>query len=584
MYFIEYFRKALDRMLRPMILDCLKGYDRKQLFADLTAGLIVGILTIPLSIAFAIASGVSPEKGIVTAFIGGFVLSLLGGSRVQICGPTGAFVIILFGIVQQYGVDGLATATLMAGLILAIMGFSGLGSVIKFIPYPVTVGFTSGIAVIIFTSQISDLLGLSIKDMPADFIGKWAEYAKVVSGVNLHAAALGGFTLLILIFWPKISRRVPGALMAIILSAAAAKIFGLNVETIGSRFGNITSTLPTPVMPNLDYSVIRGLISPAVSIALLGAIEALLSATVADGMIGGKHRSNMELVAQGAANILSPLFGGIPATGAIARTAANIRNGGRTPIAGITHAVVALLIMICLGQWVKLIPLAALAAVLVMVSYNMSEWRTFIGLLKNQRSDVAVLVITFALTVLADLTEAIQVGVVLSAILFMRRLTMVSGVEVISREISDGDQNSLISEDDAKELKRVPPGTDVYEINGPFFFGTAFKFEEGIESVSAVGKQLKARILRMRNVPVIDSTGLNALRQFLSQCNRHKITLILSGVQPAVLRAIRKTGLDEQIGHENITNNFKSAVARAKIVHGWLAKPQDDRAVEDGYE
>jgi len=555
-------------MLRPMILDCLKGYNRKQLLTDLSAGLIVGILTIPLSIAFAIASGVSPEKGLVTAFIGGFVLSLLGGSRVQICGPTGAFVIILFGIVQQYGVDGLATATLMAGIILAVMGISGLGSVIKFIPYPVTVGFTSGIAVIIFTSQISDLFGLSIKDVPADFIGKWAKYAGGVSGINWRAAAVGGFTLLVLIFWPKISRRVPGALAAIVVSAAAVKLLGWDVETIGSRFGDISSGLPAPVMPNLNYSVIRELVSPAISIALLGAIEALLSATVADGMIGGKHRSNMELLAQGAANIVSPLFGGIPATGAIARTAANIRNGGRTPIAGITHALVALFIMLCLGQWVKLIPLAALAAILVIVAYHMSEWRTFVGLFKNQRSDVAVLVITFALTVLADLTAAIQVGVVLSAILFMRRLTAVSGVEVISREISDGGKNSaLISDEDARDLKNVPPGTDVYEINGPFFFGTAFKFEEGIESANAAGEHLKARILRMRNVPVIDSTGLNALRQFSSQCNRQKITLILSGVQPAVLRAIQKAGLDEQIGAENITSHFKLAVERAKTVH-----------------
>jgi len=572
-------------MLRPMILDCLKGYNRKQLFTDLTAGLIVGILTIPLSIAFAIASGVSPEKGLVTAFIGGFVLSLLGGSRVQICGPTGAFVIILFGIVQQYGVDGLATATLMAGIILAVMGISGLGAVIKFIPYPVTVGFTSGIAVVIFTSQISDLFGLSIKDAPADFIGKWAKYAGSAAGINWRAAAVGGVTLLILIFWPKISRRVPGALAAIVISAAAVKIFGWDVETIGSRFGDISSGLPAPVMPNLDYSVIRELVSPAISIALLGAIEALLSATVADGMIGGKHRSNMELLAQGAANIISPLFGGIPATGAIARTAANIRNGGRTPVAGITHALVTLFIMLCLGQWVKLIPLAALAAVLVIVAYHMSEWRTFIGLFKNQRSDVAVLVITFALTVLADLTAAIQVGVVLSAILFMRRITMVSGVEVISREISDGGKNgALISEDDARDLKHVPPGTDVYEINGPFFFGTAFKFEEGIESANAVEKKTKARILRMRNVPVIDSTGLNALRQFSSQCNRQKITLILSGVQPAVLRAIQRAGLDEQIGPENITSHFKLAVERAKIVHGWLAEPQAWNAANEGKE
>ncbi|MCL2218532.1 MAG: sulfate permease [Chitinispirillia bacterium] len=561
-------------MLRPMILDCLKGYDRKRFMTDLTAGTIVGIVAIPLAIAFAIASGVGPEKGLITAVVAGFVISLLGGSRVQIGGPTGAFVIILFGIVEQYGTGGLATATLMAGLILVAMGVSGLGSVIKFIPYPVIVGFTSGIAVVIFTSQIRDLLGLSIEKLPGDFIGKWAMYFQSITHLNWHAAVIAAFSLLILNVWPKINRKLPGSLIAIFAAVAAVKILGWDVETIGSRFGEISSTLPAPVLPDLKFATIQALISPAISIALLGAIEALLSAVVADGMTGGKrHRSNMELVAQGAANIVSPLFGGIPATGAIARTATNIRNGGRTPIAGIIHAVVVLFIMLFLGKWVKHIPLAALGAILVMVSYNMSEWRTFVTLWKNPRSDVAVLLITFTLTVLADLVVAIQAGVVLSVLLFMRQMAKVSGVTEVSRELSGSSSEESASryDDDAKDLKRVPPETDVYEVNGPFFFGTAFKFEEAVGDES---KLMKIRILRMRNVPIIDSSGINALRLFSAQCNKKKITLILSGVQRPVLRAIIKAELVGQIGHANITTHFDRAVDRAWVVYGGTPPPK----------
>ncbi len=550
-------------MLRPKILDVLKGYSRHQFISDLTSGLIVGIVAIPLAIAFAIASGVSPDKGLVTAVIAGFMISLLGGSRVQIGGPTGAFVVILYGIVQQYGIGGLATATLMAGLILVAMGITGLGAVIKFIPYPVTIGFTSGIAVIIFSSQVRDLFGFQVANVPADFFDKWLVYIKYAGSFNWQAVLVSAVSLLILIFWPRVSKRVPGSLVALLVAVAGVQLLHFQVETIGSRFGEIPSMLPAPVLPDIRFSTIKALISPAISIALLGAIEALLSAVVADGMIGGKHRSNMELVAQGLANIASPLFGGIPATGAIARTATNIKNGGRTPVAGIVHAVVVLLIMIFLGRWVKLIPLAALGAILVMVSYHMSEWRTFVGLFKSPKSDVAVLITTFTLTVLADLTVAIQAGVVMSVFLFMRRLARASGVEVVTRELDD---DSETKDALSTENQVIPKGVDVFEVNGPFFFGTAFKFEE---AVGMAGKNNpRIRILRMRNVPIIDSTGLNALRQFHTQCRKHKTVLILSGVQPMVMKAIRKSGMGEQIGKENITTDIGSALQRARIVLG----------------
>lgn len=552
-------------MFRPKLVDCLKSYSYQQFMSDLTSGIIVGVVAIPLAIAFAIASGVSPEKGLVTAVVGGFLVSLLGGSRVQIGGPTGAFVIILYGIVEQHGVGGLATATLMAGLILVAMGVSGLGAVIKFIPYPVTIGFTSGIAVVIFTSQIRDLFGMSVENLPADFFGKWVVYVRSLNSVNWQAALVGALSLCILILWPRVprvSRRFPGSLVALLVSVLGVHLLGLNVETIGSRFGEIPSMLPLPVLPDFHLGTIQALIPPAISIAFLGAIEALLSAVVADGMIGGKHRSNMELVAQGMANIASPLFGGIPSTGAIARTATNIRNGGRTPVAGIVHAFVVLLIMIFLGKWVKLVPLAALAAVLVMVSYHMSEVRTFVGLWKSPRSDVAVLIATFLLTVLTDLTIAIQAGIVMSVFLFMRRLAKASGVEIITRELTDGEDCE--GDQLALEKQNVPSGVEVYEVNGPFFFGTAFKFEE---AVGINGKDPnRVRILRMRNVPIIDSTGLHALKTFAAQCARGKFVLILSGVQPKVLESIQKADIIEQLGIENVTTDIKMALERARNV------------------
>ena len=373
-------------MFKPKFFTMLKGITKEQVISDITAGTIVGIVALPLAIAFGIASGVSPERGLITAIIGGFIVSFLGGSRVQIGGPTGAFIVIVYQIVQNYGLNGLILATLMAGVILIIMGFAKFGSIIKFIPHPVTVGFTSGIAIVIFSSQIKDLLGLHIAKVPADFIEKWKVFFANFSGINIYAAGIAVFSLLVMIFWPKISRKIPGSIIAIIITTIAVQIFNLPVETIGSVFGNIPSTLPAPSVPDFDLATIRNLIQPATTIAILAAIEALLSAVVSDGMIGGKHRSNMELVAQGVANIFSPLFGGIPVTGAIARTATNIKNGGRTPIAGITHAIVLLFIMLFFGQWANLIPMASLAAVLVIVSYNMSEWRSFKNLLSSPRS------------------------------------------------------------------------------------------------------------------------------------------------------------------------------------------------------
>ena len=406
-------------MFRPIIVDSLKDYNRKQLLNDISSGLIVGIVAVPLCIAFAIATGVSPEKGLITAFIASIIVALMGGCRFQIMGPTGAFAVILIGVVQKHGLEGLATATLMAGAMQIIMGLLRLGSVVKFIPYPVVIGFTGGVAAIIFTLQIRDLVGFSVSSPAAGFVGKWVEFVRGVPQLNWHALILSAVGVLIMILWPRVNRRVPGALVAILASVAIARIFGLNVETVGSRFGDIPSAFPLPVMPNFDYAVVMSLFLPALSIALLGSIEGLLSATVADEMSGTKHRSNMELSAFGVANMLSPLFGGIAATGAVARTAANIRSGGRTPIAAISHAFVLLLVVLCLGQWVKLIPLCALAAVLAMVAYGMSEWRKFAAVLKRPPGDAAVLLTTFTLTLLVNLTVAVFAGGALAAILFI---------------------------------------------------------------------------------------------------------------------------------------------------------------------
>ncbi|HEX9632283.1 MAG TPA: SulP family inorganic anion transporter, partial [Gemmatimonadales bacterium] len=492
-------------MLVPKLVTSLRSYSRSQFRADLLAGVIVGIVALPLAVAFAIASGVTPDRGLATAIIAGFLISALGGSRVQIGGPTGAFVVIVYGVVQQHGVDGLLIATIMAGIMLVGLGVARVGAVIKFVPFPVTVGFTSGIALIIFSSQIKDLLGLEMGDVPAAFLAKWGAYAEAIHTVNPWTVGLGAITLAILLGWPRVSRRIPAPFVALIAGAAVVRLFDLPVETIADRFGAIRAALPAPALPDdITLERLRALSPAAITIALLGAIESLLSAVVADGMIGGRHRSNMELVAQGVANIVTPLFGGIPATGAIARTATNVRNGGRTPVAGIVHAATVLVIAVFFARWMGYVPLVVLAGILVIVAYHMSEWRTFRAELRSPGSDVAVLLATFLLTVLVDLTVAIQVGMVLAAFLFMRRMAEVTNVSVVAREIQDA-PDAL--DPNAATRRDIPDGVVVYEVNGPFFFGAADRFRD---TLSQVERQPKVMIVRMRNVPAMDSTGLRA--------------------------------------------------------------------------
>ncbi|MBI1804481.1 MAG: sulfate permease [Ignavibacteriae bacterium] len=549
-------------MLKPKLFTTLQGYSSQQFLSDLTAGLIVGIVALPLAIAFAIASGVSPDKGLVTAIVAGFLISVLGGSRVQIGGPTGAFVVILYGIVNNYGLNGLIVATLMAGVILVIMGFARLGSVIKFMPYPVIVGFTSGIALIIFSSQVKDFFGLQMGTVPVDFVEKWIAFVQNLASINSYALAIALGSTIVIIFWQRFVHKIPGTLVALLLSTMVVQMFHLPVETIGSRFGEIPSMLPTPVLPTIEYATIKHLIQPATTIALLAAIESLLSAVVADGMIGGKHRSNMELIAQGVANIATSLFGGIPATGAIARTATNIKNGGRTPIAGITHAIVLLLVMLFFGRWATLIPLSCLAAILVVVAYNMSEWRSFKDLLKSPRSDVAVLLITFGLTVVFDLTVAIEIGVVLSVFLFMRRMAAVTNVGVVTRELKDEDETD---DPNAIEKREIPKGVEVYEVNGPFFFGAAYKFEEAMRFIE---KAPKVRIIRMRNVPAMDSTGLNVLKKVYNDCRKHNIAFLISDIHTQPLYALGQSEMIDLIGEENIFGNIDNALNRAREIVG----------------
>jgi SulP family sulfate permease len=550
-------------MFRPKLLTTLKGYDRERFVGDLTAGVIVGVVALPLAIAFGIASGVSPDKGLITAVIAGFLISALGGSRVQIGGPTGAFVVIVYGIIQKYGLHGLTIATIMAGILLVAMGFARLGSVIKFIPHPVIVGFTSGIALIIFSGEVKDFLGLRMADPPADFVSKWGAYASSIGSINPAAVAIALGSLAVMIVWPRISRKIPGSLVALVLATAVVQIFALPVETIGSRFGAIPSSLPMPTVPAVDFQTVRQLMGPAVTIALLAAIESLLSAVVADGMIGGRHRSNMELVAQGVANIVTPFFGGIPATGAIARTATNIRNGGRTPVAGMIHAVTLLGIMLFVGTWATLIPLSCLAAILVVVSYNMSEWRSFRALLRSPRSDVAVLMTTFLLTVIFDLTVAIEVGVVLAVFLFMGRMARITNIGVVTQELEDQEEDP--DDPNAISKRDVPEGVEVYEVNGPFFFAAAYKFEE---AMSVIEKRPRVRIIRMRNVPAIDSTGLHQLEQVWESSRKQGITFIISGIHAQPLVALERSGLAARIGEENIFGGIDDALDRARALLG----------------
>lgn len=546
-------------MFVPKLFSTLKDYSRAQFGKDLVSGIIVGIVALPLAIAFGIASGVSPEKGLVTAIIAGFIISAFGGSRVQIGGPTGAFIVIVYGIVQQYGVDGLIIATFIAGLMLIIMGLARLGSVIKFIPHPLIVGFTSGIALLIFSSQVKDFLGLKMGAVPPDFADKWMEYFRHIDSVNWYSFAIAAGTIAIAFLFPKITHRIPGSLVAIVLATLAVQFLHFPVDTIGSRFGAIPSSLPMPHIPHIDFKIVKELFQPAFTIALLGGIESLLSAVVADGMIGGNHRSNMELVAQGGANIFSSIFGGIPATGAIARTATNVKNGGRTPVAGITHAVTLLLIMLFVGKWASLIPLSCLAGILVVVSINMSEYKSFIAMLKGPKADVAILLTTFFLTVFVDLTVAIEIGMVLSAFLFMRRMSQISKVDIYSqeKERSEKDDPMAISRFD------VPKGVEVFEITGPMFFGAAYKFKESLRVIKDAPKVL---IIRMRQVPVIDATGLHALEEVFRFSEKNKTQFIISGIQPEVLEEFRKTGLLKTFGEENVLPDIEKALARAKEI------------------
>ena len=546
--------------LVPKLVTTLKGYTRDQFFADVVAGVIVGIVALPLAIAFAIASGVSPERGLFTAIVAGFLISALGGSRVQIGGPTGAFVVIVYAIVQRYGVDGLAAATLLAGVILAGFGLARLGGAIKFIPYPVTIGFTSGIALIIFSGEVKDFLGLRMGTVPPEFVEKWRAFGGHLATMSPWAVLVSVLTLAIIVAWPRFNRRIPSPFVALIVTTALVQLLHLPVETIGTRFGVINAALPRPALPAITLAQLPALMGPAFTIALLGAVESLLSAVVSDGMIGGRHRSNMELVAQGVANIASPLFGGIPATGAIARTATNVKNGGRTPVAGITHSVTLLLIALFFGRWAGLIPMATLAGILVVVAYSMSEWRTFVNEFRAPKSDVAVLLTTFLLTVFWDLTVAIEVGMVLAAFLFMRRMAEVTNISALTHEFQDP-VNDFETDPNAVRRRVVPAGVEVYEITGPFFFGAAETFKDRLGRIAVRPKVL---ILRMRHVPAIDSTGLHALRDLVHRSRHDGSLVILSDVHAQPVVALERSGMYDELGEENIHGNIDDALNRAR--------------------
>ena len=556
--------KVLD--FKPRLFSTLKNYSKETFMSDLMAGIIVGIVALPLAIAFGIASGVSPEKGIITAIIAGFIISLLGGSKVQIGGPTGAFIVIIYGIIQQYGEAGLIVATLMAGILLILLGVFKLGAIIKFIPYPIIVGFTSGIAVTIFTTQIADIFGLTFggEKVPGDFIGKWMIYFRHFDTVNWWNAVVSILSIIIIAITPRFSKKIPGSLIAIIVVTIGVYVLktyaGIDsIDTIGDRF-TIKSELPEAAIPTLNWEAIKDLFPVAITIAVLGAIESLLSATVADGVTGDKHDSNTELIAQGTANLITPLFGGIPATGAIARTMTNINNGGKTPVAGIIHAIVLLLILLFLMPLAQYIPMACLAGVLVIVSYNMSEWRTFKALLKNPKSDVTVLLITFFLTIIFDLTIAIEVGLVIACILFMRRVMETTEISVIKDEIDPNDELDIAV---CEEHLIIPAGVEVYEINGPYFFGIATKFEE---TMAQLGDRPKVRIIRMRKVPFIDSTGIHNLTSLCKMSQKEKITIVLSGVNEKVHKTLEKSGFYELLGKQNICPNINVALDRAKEI------------------
>ena len=563
--------KTLD--FKPKIVSAIKNYNRQTLMADVMAGLIVGIVALPLAIAFGIASGVSPEKGIITAIVAGLFISLFGGSKVQIGGPTGAFIVIVYGIIEQYGIQGLTIATLMAGVFLIMLGVLRLGTIIKYIPYPIVVGFTSGIAVTIFTTQVKDLLGMQMDSVPSDFIEKWGAYIYNIGNIDPWSALVGIASVVLIAVWPQLARlfhlsplkALPGSLVAIVLMTVGVLLLKeyagvTTVETIGDRF-SINSTLPGAVVPELSWETIKGLVGPAVTIAVLGAIESLLSATVADGVIGDHHNSNTELIGQGIANLASPLFGGIPATGAIARTMTNINNGGRTPVAGIVHAFVLLLIFLFLMPLAQYIPMACLAGVLVVGSYGMSGWRSFLAMTRNPKSDVTVLLLTFFLTIIFDLTVAIEFGLICACLLFMRRMSETTDVKAIYDEI-DLNEDADMERGNLEHLT-IPEDVEVYEINGPYFFGAGNRFED---IMARYGKRPKVRIIRMRKVPFIDSTGLHNLENMCLMSQKEGITIVLSGVNEKVDSVLRRNNFEKLLGAENICNHIDLALARAREI------------------
>lgn len=542
----------MSRLFYPKLVSVLKtGYSGKQFQKDLFAGIIVGIVALPLAIAFAVASGVSPDKGLITAVIAGFIISAMGGSRVQIGGPTGAFIVIVYGIVAQYGLDGLLISTIMAGVFLIAFGLLRLGSVLKYIPHPLIVGFTSGIALVIFSTQIKDALGLQLESVPSEFVQKWHAYAGAMGSVNIYAVGIAVATILITLLSKHVIKKIPGSFIAIVVITAVVAITDLPVSTIETVFGEIPGRFSLD-LPVIDWDNLSEFVAPAFTIALLGAIESLLSAVVADGMIGGNHRSNTELIAQGVANVVTPLFGGIPATGAIARTATNVRNGGRTPVAGMIHAVTLLLIMLFFGRWAKMIPMACLAGILIVVAYNMSEWRSFVSILKGSRYDIFILLTTFILTVLVDLTVAIQIGVVLSAFLFMERMSKGSTIIPVDFESDLLDNYS-----------DVPACIEIYEISGPFFFAAAKKYQEVLKNFKL---HTQVMIIRMRHVPFIDATGIHNFKETLSELKHHHKKVVLSGVQPNVFKSLEKSGLADYIGREHIFSSFDEALPAAKAL------------------
>lgn len=538
--------------MKPKLMKMIdrKEITKERILKDIISGIIVAIIALPLSVALGISSGVSPEKGLITAIIAGFFISFLGGSRVQIGGPTGAFVVIVYGIIEKYGINGLIISTLMAGIILVILGLCKFGSIIKFVPHPITVGFTSGIAITLLSTQVKDFLGLSIDKVPAEFIPKWQSYFTHMNTFSLVTFLVGLGALIIMILWPKINKTIPGSLVALILSTLVVNLFNLPVETIGSRFANLSSSIPMPALPSLSFETITNLIGPAITIAILAAIESLLSAVVADGMVGGQHDSNMELIAQGVGNIASALFGGIPATGAIARTAANVRNGGRSPIAGIVHAITLLLIMMVFMPLAKLIPMTTLAAILIIVSYNMGEWKTMYSLLKAPKSDVTVLFITFILTVVFDLVVAIEIGMILAMFLFMKRIADTTKIETLVTCCNNDNENSMIKENNKDNII-------IYEINGPLFFGMVHKFMDVMKEVNS---SYDALVLDLTNVNAVDSSAIEVLERLFERCNKNDIKLLLANINEQPRKVLTSMGFLQLIGEDSIFDNREDAI------------------------